>query len=268
MRLLRTLPLVLLALPVAFAPAAQEPAAAAQALPEGRALVQRFLTVTKHEVVAKTRSRHEKATLELPVGKGKVESWSVRPLSTRQVTSLGDFGTFESGIQDGTAWMTLPGGGATLLEGIELLQVRLDGAYDAATKPESLFLSLTTVGREAFEGVDCYKVEVVAKPLEGMDEEATRRPRTFHEYYEVESGYLRGQKGVLEGDISKGPYTRVFSDYKEFAGTLVPTRTVLRQDAIQVVTKLENLEFDTVTPAELTPPKAIQRLLEAEAAAK
>lgn len=268
MRFLRSLPLVLLASLAVLAPSAQEPAAAAQALPEARALVQRFLTVTKYEVVAKSQSRHEKATLVLPVGKGQLESWSVRPLSTRQVTKLGDFGTFESGILDGAAWMTLPGGGATLLEGVELLQVRLDGAYDAATKPETLFLSLTTVGREAFEGVDCYKVEVVARPLEGMDAEKTKAARTFHEFYEVESGFLRGSKGLLEGEISKGPYTRVHSDYKEFAGTLAPARTILRQDSLEVVTKLESLEFDTVTAADLAPPKAIQRLLEAEAAAK
>jgi len=268
MRFLRTLPLVLLASLAVLAPSAQEPAAAAQALPEARALVQRFLTVTKYEVVAKSQSRHEKGTLELPVGKGQLESWSVRPLSTRQVTKLGDFGTFESGILAGTAWMTLPGGGATLLEGVELLQVRLDGAYDAATKPETLFQSLTTVGREAFEGVECFKVEVVARPLEGMDVEATKKARTFHEFYEVESGLLRGSKGLLEGEISKGPYVRIFKDYKELAGTLVPTRTVLRQDSLEVVTKLESIDFDTATAADLAAPKAIQRLLAAEAAAK
>jgi len=248
---------------VAAPDAPSEPAA--DALPEARALVERFLAVTKYDVLRRSQSRHEKATLTLPVGKGTVESFSRRPDASRQVTTLGDFGSFESGLTGGRAWAVLPGNVAMLLEGVELLQARVEGAYEAHSKPSELVESLRTLGRTTWEGVACYEVEVVARAEPGMDAAATLKARTSREFYEVESGFLRGQVGYAEGEIAKGPYLRLYEDYREFSGLFVPTRTTLRQDPIEVVTTLESLALDTVKDEDLAPPRAIQRQLEAEA---
>lgn len=260
---------VLLALLAACSPAPSTDVAhaahAAEALPEARALVERFLAVTRYEVVARSRSRHARARITLPDGGGSIESFARRPLESRQRTDLGELGSFESGITDGRAWMHSQGG-AALLAGVELLLARFEGSYDSATRPAEQLEALTTLARVPFDGVDCWQVAVVARASGGLDAEATRRERTSHEYYEVASGLLRGQEGCAAGEIAGGPYRRVFADYRELAGTLVPTRVVLSKDGIEVVTTLETLEFDRVREAELVPPPAIQRLLAAEAA--
>jgi hypothetical protein len=257
---------VLLALLTACSPApASEVAHAAEALPEARALVERFLAVTRHEVVARSRSRHARARITLPEGGGSIESFARRPMELRQRTELGELGSFESGITDGRAWMHSQGG-AALLAGVELLLARFEGCYDAATRPAEQLEALMTLARVPFEGVDCWQVVVVARASGGLDAEATLRERTSHEYYEVASGLLRGQEGTAAGELSGGAYRRVFGDYRELAGTLVPTRVVLSKDGIEVVTTLESLEFDGVSEADLAPPLAIQRLLAAEAA--
>lgn len=231
-----------------------------EALPEARALVERFLAVTRHEVVARSQSRHERARIALPEGEGRIERFARRPAEARQRTDLGPHGSFENGITDGRAWLFLSEGGATLLEGLELAQARLDGAYDAATRPATELEALTTLARVSFEGVDCWKVAVVARAPAGFDAEATRAARTVHEYYEVASGLLRGQEGLAAGELARGPYTRLFADYREFAGTLVPARVTLRKDGVEIVTTLEALAFDTVRDEDLAPPEAVRGL--------
>jgi len=157
--------------------------------------------------------------------------------------------------------MTHPLMGALLLKGTELLQSRVEASWFAALKQGEAYESLRTVGRESFEGKECWKIEVVTRPLPGMDAEATRESRTTHEYYEIESGLLRGSKSRMESELGTVASTTVFAEYGEKGGRLLATRTIVRQTGQEIVLTVDSVELDTLGPEAFLPPPEVQALL-------
>jgi hypothetical protein len=257
------------ATPVA-APAEASAAAPVQpSQPTGREVVERYAALAHlGESLAKTSSLHAKGkfALEAMGLEGVAEVWSAKPDRRLVTMEMGAFGTMVTGYDGRTAWMTHPMMGARLLADTELLQIKLEAAYDSALKPERDYESLQNLGRESFEGKDCWKVEAVAKPLEGMDPEKTRAARTTIEYYEVESGLLLGNSGRQEGEMGGGPYTTVFSDYRDFGGHVMAAKTRVRQAGQEITLTIESVEYDTATDATFAPPVEVQKLIEARGA--
>lgn len=248
---------------------AQAPEAVQPQLPSAREIVDRFATVTHtRETLARTRSMHIKGSFEMEsMGlKGAAVIWSAKPDLRHVSIDMGAFGLMVTGYDGKTAWMTHPMMGSRILTGTELLASRLEATYDAALKSSDQYESMRTVGREVFEGRDCYKLELVAKPLEGMDPASTLKVRTSHEFYEVETGYLAGTSGYQQGEMGEGPFTSVLLEYKDFGGQLVATRNQLRQAGVEILMSVESIEFDTATETTFALPVEIRKLLEAPAA--
>lgn len=249
-----------------FVPSADaQDSAAPAALPSAREVLDRHAAATHMpEVVAKTRSMHATGSFSMAAMglTGKADIWSAKP-NLRQVSmEMGGFGTMVTGFDGKTAWMTHPMLGARVLAGTEFLQAMLEAPYDAALKRGELYESMTTRGRETFEGKECYAVELVAKPLEGMDAEATRAARTSVEFYEIASGLQAGTTGRQEGDLGGGPFTSIVSDYKDFGGQLLATKTRIRQGAVEIELSIDTVEYDTATETTFVPPVEIRKMLE------
>ncbi len=256
--------------PLSFlAPATLPIAHAQEGLPSAREIVDRFAAVTHlGEFLDKTSSMHVKGSFAMEAMglKGAAEIWSAKPDRRFVSMEMGPFGTVVTGYDGQTAWMTHPMIGARILAGTELLQAKLEAGYDERLKTGAGYESMTTLGREPFEGKECFKVEILARPLEGMEAESTRAVRTSLEYYELASGLLIGTSGRQEGELGSGPFTQVFSDYKDFGGCLMATRTLVRQAGQEIVLTLESVDFDTATAATFALPIEIQKLVEASAA--
>ena len=257
--------LVALAVPLAAPPLARQQPAQTAAVPEARAVIARFLEVTKlGEKLEKSQSRHEKMNLAIGGMEAAGERWSARPATRKDAIDLGGLGGIvHTGVTGGAGWTSDPMRGPVLLEGVDLLQMRLEADWFSVLKPDSLYESVRTVGLEAFQGKGCWKVESVARPLPGMDPEATKAARTILEYYEVESGFLVAQNGTMDGELGTGPTSSVFSDYKDFGGIQLPAKTTLRQAGIECVLTLVSVEFDTVAEEDLAPPADVKKLIEA-----
>jgi hypothetical protein len=265
MHLACALPVLLaIALPPGAAPHVSPPQ---DALPEARAVIDRFLSVTKlGERLESTRVRHDVGRVQLMGIEGKTESWSLRSGFQVVDMELGGFGKITSGCDGTHAWVALEMTGPIVLKDTDLLQARLEASYDAPRRPDAWFESLRTVGRESFEGKDCYAVELVLRAPEGMDPASTRLARTLVDYYEVESGLLLGQSGHQEGELTSGPFRRVFSDYRDFSGVWLPAKTRQIQASQEVVTLIDSVEFDPEGAPELAIPPDVRRLLEPQAA--
>jgi hypothetical protein len=261
---------VLLGLAMAvFASVPAARAAQGQPLPTAREVIDRHAAVCKlREALASTRSMHTrgKVTIAARGIEGTVETWSAKPALNRSSIELGAAGSVLGGYDGRVGWMLHSALGASVFQGTDLLQSELEADWDAALKEGDAYESLRTVGRESFEGRECWKIEVVARPLPGMDAEATREARTAHEYYEIETGFLAGTKSRLEGELGSVLTTTVVSDYREFGGRLLATRTRVRQAGQESVVTLESVEFDTVDPGLFRLPPEIQRLLAAKPA--
>jgi hypothetical protein len=263
----------LLAFALTLAPLASvAPAALArtqEALPSAREIIDRYAQVTHlAESLAKTSSMHVQGEFAMKAMglKGEAEIWTGKPDRRFVSMEMGAFGRMVTGFDGHTAWMTHPMMGARILKGTELLPAKLEAAYDAALKPERDYESIQTLGRETFEGKDCYKVEVVARPLAGMDPEKTKAVRTSLEFYEVASGLLIGNSGRQEGEMGGGPFTSVFSDYRDFGGQLMAARTVVRQAGQEIELTFDSVEYDTATEAVFALPVEIQKMVGAEGA--
>src|SRR5262249_27694175 len=89
--------------------------------------------------------------------------------------------------------------------------------------------------------------------------------RTSFEFYEVSSGLLLGVKGKQEGEMGSGPYTAVMSDYKDFGGYLMSTKTIMRASGQEFTITTDSVEFDTASDDLFALPKEIQAKLEGEA---
>jgi len=247
---------------------AQDAAPAAEALPSAREVIDRFAEVTHaKEALEKTRSVHMQGKFSMPAMgiEGAMEIWSGKPDLRLTSIEMGGFGSMLSGFDGQVAWMTNPMMGARILKDAEFLQAKLEASYDSVLKSPDLYESMKTVGRENFEGKDCYKLELVAKPLAGMDAEKTREVRTINEFYEVASGLVAGSKGKQEGEMGGGPYTQIAADYKEFGGQLVATKNTVRASGQEIVLTIDTVEFDTAGETTFALPKEIQALLESEA---
>jgi hypothetical protein len=260
MKLIRLLSLLLLAAPSAFA---QD---ASAAMPSAREVIDRHAKACNlTEVLAQKHSMHVLGKFSMAAMgiEGTAEIWSAKPAMRKTSMVMGNFGQMVTGYDGKVAWMTHPMVGARIAKGTELLQSRLEADWNAALKTGGQYESLRTVGRESFEGKECWKVEVVAKPLEGMDPQATLEARTSFEYYEIEGGLLIGTKGKQESDLGSGPFTQIFSDYKDFGGMRMATKTTVRQSGQEIVLQLDSVEFDTLDEAFFKLPADVQTMLDA-----
>ena len=256
---------------VSFAHPAQEaaPASATEKLPSAREVIDRYAKETGLTTIAeKTKSSHAKGKMSIPaVGiEGPMEVWSAKPDRQLVEINLPAIGEVKTGYDGKVGWVIQPMIGPKILQGSELLRMKIDSAYDAGLKNSDLYESIETVGKESFAGKDCYKVKVVIKPLAGMDAEKTKETRTAFEFYEVATGLLVGKKGVEASDMGDTPYTSEVSDYKKFGDQLVPTKTVQKISGQEMMFTIDSLEFDTVSEDVFALPAEIKTLASAPAA--
>ena len=243
------------------APARAAQATAQQALPTARELVERHAAACNlREALVRSRSMHVRGRVSIPASgvEGTLEMWNARPGLSRSRIELGSGVTVTGGFDGTVAWMIHSVSGPSVFEGLDLLQSRLESDWDEELKEGDAYESLRTVGRERFEGKECWKVEVVARPLPGMDVEATLAARTAHEYYEIETGLLAGEKS-RQGDVLT---VTVQSDYKDFGGRKLATRRIVRQAGQETLVTIDSVELDTVSEGFFRLPPEIQRLLE------
>jgi hypothetical protein len=252
------------ATPINAAPARQE-----APLPSGREVIDRYLATAKlTDALDKTSSMHMKGRFKMAAMDlgGPLEILSAKPNLRVTTIDLGPFGKQVMGYDGKVAWSTHEMTGPRILKGAELLQTQLEADYDGAMKKAEHYESLRTVGRETFEGKDCYKVEVVAKPLPGMDAGATKTTRTSYEFYDVATGLQVGTTGVQHSEMGEVPYTAVVSDYKELSGYMLPAKTTMRLASQEFELMIDSVEFDTVKPESFALPPEIRTLAEADAA--
>lgn len=251
---------ILTAVPFSTA-AAQETKSAAE-LPAAREIIDRFVEVVALDKLLATKSMHITGEVEMVAFgiKGTLKTWKAQPNKYAQHIDLGPGGLMMDGNDGKVGWTSNSMMGDRILDGTELLANRISASYAAWLKPESLFETLETVGKDKFDGVDCYKVKVVAKPLEGMDAEATLEARTSYEFYEVETGLSRGEEATAEGPTGKSKVVTITTDYKEFDGKRIATKTLSKLPGVDVVATVVSVTFDAVEDSAFDLPPGVASL--------
>jgi len=238
-------------------------------LPTAREIVDRYLKVTGIAAFApKYKSQKMIGTIEL-VGmgvKGTTETITMKPSYTLSIVKMDMVGEIKSGDDGEIAWRIHPMMGETILEGIELEQMRSrSDAFESAFKRKERYETMETVGKETFDGKECYKVRFVEKPYESVDlpPEKTAKARESFEYYEVETGLQVGITMVSASPQGEMPTTATMSDYKQFGEVKQPAKSVISVQGMKILAVTESIVFNEIEDASIfDPPASIKKLAE------
>lgn len=159
-------------------------------------------------------------------------------------------GVVRTGFNGEVAWTVNPMMGPMVLEGMMLDQMRQQADFLGPLNMQAYVDSADVVGEETFEGRTCHKVRVVTKWGE-----------SYSEFYDVETGLLAGTIRTQEGPMGAMESTSIISDYKDFGGILVATKTVQRTMGMEQIISVANVMYDPVDPSVFALPKEIQALV-------
>lgn len=235
-----------------------------QDLPTATALFERLLEVTILEPDARQRRfRHAKGWVEISAFglEGSFESWSRDSDRFLSELRFDNVGLVSRGFNGNHGWTVSPFEGNRLLGGSETLSERFKTIKDKLADSTHLYEKIRTVARVEFQGVDCYKVELIAAPLEGMDPETTLELRTATAFFEVESGLLRGNVERIDPPTGPIQLTNIYTKYKPFEGALYATEIRQEFQGIEVVLGIEAIDFRPIDDSVLALPAVIQAML-------
>ena len=239
--------------------------AAAAPLPSARAVIDRYVEATgAAAVVEKTSSMKLTGKVGLPAMgiSGTFENFRTKPNKSYLVSNLEQMGKSEQGYNGEVAWMSHPMMGQQILEGSQRMGFLMQADYKAGLMLDADYDLLEVLGREEFEGKDCYALKSVYKAPDDEDEaKKTAKVRTATSYFDVESGLMVGRKSVQPSPMGDTPVTNIMSDYKKFGEYLMPAKTVQKVNGMEIEITFETVEFDKVEDSVYDLPDAIRALL-------
>ncbi len=174
---------------------------------------------------------------------GTYARYYAAPNRMRLIIDLG-VGKVEQGTDGVVVWSGQPDGSQTRMAEPDAQYMIENNATGAAFLDPSRFTKVDVVGREDFDGVDCYKVAITTK---------AGRERT--DFFEVETGLRRGQVVSTLAGLQR----TVWKDYKAFERRLVPTTHVLTNPQGDIILTVTAVTFTPNDPALFVVPPGIPR---------
>jgi outer membrane lipoprotein-sorting protein len=244
------------------APAPAPAEAPAADLPSGESIIDRYVEKSGgKEAFAAINSRVTKATMNLAAMgiSGTMVISQKAPSMVYVQSEITGIGKVEQGSDGKVLWERNPMMGLRLVEGAERDALLRQYSMDAQTNWRNYYTSATTVGMGNVDGKDTYKVEVVDK---------AGAKSTMH--YEVESGLLVRMETVTASQMGDIPMVASMSEYKDFAGTLIPTKvlTDIGNGMAQMVMEITDVQTNVEIPeTTFALPEDVRKLVNPPAAA-
>jgi hypothetical protein len=226
---------------------------AAQALPTAEEITARYVAaIGGRDVVLRPRASRSTGTFEMAGAGLKGGLVIVMEAPNRMVSqvTIPGMGEILSGFDGGVGWSVEPMQGPRLLAGAELDELRENANMLAQVRDASLFRSMETVERTASVGEPCYRVKLV-----------WQSGRETFDCYHVDTGLLIATTAETDSPMGAMAVTTRLTDYRDFAGMMVPTRLVLEMMGTQQVLTISTVEFDDVDTSLIEPPAAIRVLM-------
>lgn len=228
----------------------------AEKLPSAQEVVDRFVkAIGGADTFTKYKSQHAKGTAEMTAQnlKGDMEIFAARPDKLLMRVVMGPLGEVTTCYNGKAGWMNSAATGPILLEGKMLEQVASQANFDKTLHRAEDFTTMEVVGKENFNGEECYKLKLVDK----SGAETT-------EYFSVKTGLQTGFVASQESPFGAITATTLIADYKKFGDLLMPAKVIQKAGGMESTMTLSEMEFNTVNPEVFTPPAAIQTLIEAK----
>ena len=231
---------------------AARPAKAALALPSARTIVDRHIkAIGGRAAILAHKSMHTTGTMSMAGSgiSGPVEVYGQAPNRVLMKASISGIGEITEGFDGTHGWSINPLTGPLLKTGKELEQTKIDADFYGELRDPKKY-TLRTVGKETFDGRECYKISV--KRSDGSED---------FDFYDVATGLRAGSINTRETQMGTMTVTNTEGAYKKF-GKLTQA-TVITQKTMGVEQKLilDTVEFNSVSPSVFEPPSAIKALI-------
>lgn len=223
----------------------------AQALPDPRAVMAKYVQVTNAAKLASTPGQRMKGTFELPAAglTGQVEGYRDRSGRSLQVITIAAIGQMKEGTEADFKWSMNPIEGPKLIEGKEFTEAKEREDPRAAVRDPALVVDAVALERTTVDGKACVKLKL-----------SWKSGRSTTECYEDATGYLLSSESTETTSMGQIAIVITYSDYKAFNGITVPTKMVQKASGTEVVLRWTELLFEPVDPAIFALPPEIQAL--------
>ena len=222
-------------------------------LPSARDVIGRFVeAIGGKEAFQKIESQHAKGKYEMPAQglSGTLEVLAKRPDKFSVKINLAGFGEVLTGYNGEVGWSVNAATGPMLLDGKQLEQMREQAEFDGILHEAENYRSMETIGKEKFEGKECYKLKLVRT----SGNEST-------EYYDTKTGLLLGSITTQESAVGPMEVTSIIGDYRKTSGVLFARKITQKMGPIEQVMNLTSFKENEVPNSAFEVPNEIKPLL-------
>ena len=219
-------------------PALPTPAAQpAGNLPDGFKVLENYIEALGGEsAYRKHKSEQLTGTISIPVlgASGTVVLMREASTKTRVDIELEGLGRISQGTNGEVAWRSQLGMPAEILGGEEASSMLREANYYAPVEPRKTYTAATTTGKVTFEGVECYRVELVTSW--GAHQVGL---------FEVETG-LHRKISTRDAEGSDTFTTETtYSDYRKVKGVKRPYKLEIKATGMTQVIVFDTIELGT-----------------------
>ncbi len=226
--------------------------AVAQQLPTPRQITDRYIqAVGGRDAFKAQQFRHMVMEMSMPaMGMSFTMDIKVmRPNKMLTTMEMPGMGTITTGYDGTVAWMNNPMTGPQILEGQELNQALRQSDIDASIDFERLYPTMETVERTERGGRACYNVRMVSPDND-----------TVFSCFDVENGLIVAVTAKQTSQMGEVEVTSLLSDYKDFGGIKLPTRTTAQMMGMEMVTTIKSVDSNPIDPSVFELPAEIKAL--------
>lgn len=230
--------------------------AAAQSLPPARQVIDRYVeAVGGREAIARHRFRTMEMEMSMPAMGMTMPMKIVMAAPNRIVTTaeMPGAGALRSGYDGSVGWQVNPMTGPSLMTGAELEQIVQTADFFSMLNYDKLYRSMNTAELTEMNGRSCYKVELT-----------TATGRRSWQCFDAENGLMVASGGTQESQMGSMEVTSLLSDYKEFDGIRMPTRSTSKMMGQDMTMTLKSVSHAPVDASAFALPAEIQALAQAK----
>ena len=233
---------------------AQEAAAPAVDLPDGKAVYEQYIDATGgKERFASLKSSRLTGTMEVPGMKAPIVINRERPGKLTINIVFERVGEINQGTNGEIAWDVSPMTGTRILEGVEKDDMMKRADFDEEVNPEKYYKSIVCTAKEEYDGKQCYVVEFTDK-----NDNVEKRFFDADSHLMVKVETKRDTKMMGEVDV-----VSKLSDYRDVGGMKIAFKNEMALLGTNQVIQFEEVEFDIDHDAgTFDPPEAVVKLIE------
>jgi hypothetical protein len=229
--------------------------AAAQQLPPAKQVIDRYVeAVGGREAIARHRFRSMETEMSMPALGMTMPMKMVMAAPNRIVTTaeMPGAGTLRSGYDGSVGWQVNPMTGPSLMSGPELEQIAQTADFFGLLNYDKLYRSMETTERTELNGRPCYRVKLT-----------TATGRESWQCFDTETGLMVANGGKQESQMGSMEVTSLLSDYREFDGIRMATRSTSKMMGQDMTMTVKSVSHAPVDASVFALPAEIQALAQA-----